>query len=218
MAKDTVGLNDEIDLIDLIRTIIKYKKTYIFFGLIGLFLSLVFTYQHEQQFSTNFKIHVGHPAFNATTLINSSIIQEKLNDSELNEEKLPRFTFNKNTNVFNIISTEEDVSEFINNFAVEALTKELNFLKDYAEKYLGFDDKPVIINQNDATNILLMNNKDIAKINTDDIAKNLTISLSETKAIYPAPLKHGLIGLFLSLLLAFFCMLILVLMPYLKSR
>ena len=63
MANNTRSYDDEIDLIELVQVFLSHKTKYIVLGIIGLILGLVYTFQHEPRFETQFKVHVGHPAF-----------------------------------------------------------------------------------------------------------------------------------------------------------
>ena len=225
MAKNTPAFEDEIDLIELVRVFITHKTKYILLGFIGLTLGLIYTFQHEPRFETEFKIHVGHPVFTNKSLIYSSAVQEKLNASELKPRRLPHYSFNKKTELFSVISVTSDVSQFVTQMITDAMQQELIQLKEVAISFEGFDNKPVILNifdnkpviLNNNNNILTWTNKDIAKLKLDQVLQTLKISFNEPKTLYPKPFKHGTIGLFVGLMAAFLWMLVVMLARQLRS-
>ena len=81
-------------------------------------------------------------------------------------------------------------------------TEELVDLKRIAGSFEGFDDKPVILNNYNLT----WTNQDIAKLNSEQVAQSIKVSFGEPEVLYPKPLKHGVIGIFIGLVLAFLWM------------
>ena len=212
MAKNTRSYDDEIDLIELVQIFLTHKNKYILLGLVGLMLGLVFTFQHEPRFETEFKVHVGYPAFSNQFLIGSSAVQVLLDESELNKKKLPHYSFNKKTQLFTVTTATEGASQVVSEVFSNALQQEIVKLKSIATSFEGFDNKPVILNNN-----LTWTNKDIAKLNPDQVVQSLKISFSEPKILYPKPGKHGVIGIFVGLVLAFLWMVAAILTRQLKS-
>ncbi len=202
MAKNTFSYDDEIDLVEVAQVFLTHKMKYIVLGIVGLILGLVYTFQHEPRFETQFKIHVGHPAFTNVFLIQSSAVQELLNVSVLNQNILPHYHFNQKTNLFTVTTEAESATEIVNEVFNDAMRRELMQLKEVAGSFEGFDTKPVILNNNNNNNIS-WTNQDIAKLNLDQVIQSLVISFSEPKSLYPEPLKHGLVGLLIGLALAF---------------
>ncbi|MDC6486951.1 Wzz/FepE/Etk N-terminal domain-containing protein [Methylophilaceae bacterium] len=209
MAKNTRSYDDEIDLIQLIQVFLTHKMKYIVLGIVGLILGLVYTFQHEPRFETQFKVHVGHPAFSNEFLTKSSAVQELLNASELNQNILPRYQFNEKTNLFTVTTEAQAATEVVTELFTEALKQELMQLKQVAESFEGFDNKPVILNNNNNNddnnnnNNVTWTNQDMAKLNIEQVVQTLKISFSEPKVLYPQPFKHGAIGIFVGLLLGF---------------
>ena len=218
MAKNTPISDDEINLIELIEVFLTHKIKYIALGIVGLSLGLVYTFQQEQHFETTFKVNNGHPAFSNDFLINSAGVQEILNISELNKEIIPHFSFNKKTQLFNVITKTDDVSQEITDLLTEALIQELGNLKRIAGSFEGFDDKSVILNNNNYGSNLTWTNADIAAINVEQVAGAFKVSFSKPKILYPDPLKYGAIGVFFGLVLAFFLMMADILMRQLKKK
>ena len=223
MAKTTPTSDDEIDLIELIEVFIKHKGKFIILGIVGLGLGLAYTFQHEPRFETDFKVNVGHPAFSNSFLINSAGVQEILNKSELNKKTLPNYSYNKKTHLFKVITKTDDVSQGVTDLFTEALMQELDTLKMIAGSFEGFDDKPVILNNNNNnrtsnSNNLTWTNQDIAKLNPEQVAQSFKVIFSEPEVLYPKPLKHGVIGIFIGLVLAFFWMMADILMRQLKKK
>jgi LPS O-antigen subunit length determinant protein (WzzB/FepE family) len=202
MAKNTRSYDDEIDLIQLIQVFLTHKMKYIVLGIVGLILGLVYTFQHESRFETQFKVHVGHPAFSNVFLTKSSAVQELLNASELNQNILPHYQFNQKANLFTVTTEVEAATEVVNEVFNGAMRQELMQLKQVAGSFEGFDNKPVILNNNNNNNIT-WTNQDMAKLNPDQVIQSLKISFSEPKALYPQPFKHGAIGIFIGLVLGF---------------
>ena len=217
MAKNTRSYDDEIDLIELVQIFLTHKNKYILLGLFGLMIGLVFTFQHEPRFETEFKVHVGHPAFSNQFLIGSSAVQVLLDESELNKKTLPHYSFNKKTKLFTVITATESARQVVSEIFTNALQQEIATLKDIATSFEGFDNKPVIINNNNNNNNLTWTNKDIATLDPEEVIQSLGFSFSEPKILYPKPLKHGVIGVFVGLVLAFLWMLAAILTRQLKS-
>jgi len=216
MAKNTRSYDDELDLIELIQLFLTHKMKYIALGIVGLILGLVYTFQHEPRFETEFKIHVGHPAFTNEFLIYSSAVQELLNASELNQNILPHYQFNQKTDLFTVTTEVEAATEVVNEVFNGAMRQELMQLKEVAGSFEGFDNKPVILNNNN--NNMTWTNQDMAKLNPDQVIQSLKISFSEPKALYPQPFKHGAIGIFVGLLLGFVWMLSIILISELSRH
>ena len=215
MAKNTRSYDDELDLIELIQLFLTHKMKYIALGIVGLILGLVYTFQHGPRFETEFKIHVGHPAFTNEFLIYSSAVQELLNASELNQNILPHYQFNQKTDLFTVTTEVEAATEVVNEVFNGAMRQELMQLKEVAGSFEGFDNKPVILNNN---NNMTWTNQDMAKLNPDQVIQSLKISFSEPKALYPQPFKHGAIGIFVGLLLGFVWMLSIILISELSRH
>ena len=218
MAKNTRSYDDELDLIELIQLFLTHKMEYIALGIVGLILGLVYTFQHGPRFETEFKIHVGHPAFTNAFLIESSAVQELLNASELNQNILPRYQFNQKTTLFTVTTEVKAATEVVNEVFNVAMRQELKHLKEVAQSFEGFDNKPVILNNNDNNNNITWTNQDMAKLNPDQVIQSLWVSFSKPKILYPKPLIHGVIGFFVGLVLAFLWMLAAILTRQLKSK
>ena len=219
MAKNTSISDDEINLIELIEVFLAHKAKFIILGIVGLSLGLVYTLLHEPRFETDFKVNVGHPAFSKDFLINSADVQEILNKSELNEKMIPNYSYNKKTQLFNVTTKTDDVSQGVTDFLTEALMRELGDLKKIAESFDGYDNKPVILNKNNnSNNNLTWTNKDIAKLNLEQVTQSVKVSFGEPKVLYPKPLKHGVVGIFVGLVLAFLWMMADILMRQLKKK
>jgi len=127
-------------------------------------------------------------------------VQELLNASELNQNILPHYQFNQNTGLFTVVTKTQAATEVVNEAFTEALRQKLIDLKRVAESFEGFDNKPVILNNN---NNVTWTNQDMAKLNPDQVIQSLKISFSEPKALYPQPFKYGAIGIFIGLFLGF---------------
>jgi len=221
MAKTTPISDDEIDLIELIQIFLTHKGKFIILGIVGLSLGLAYTFQHEPRYETDFKVIVGHPAFSSSFLINSAGVQEILNTSELNKKTLPNYSFNKKTQLFKVTTKTDDSSQGVTDLFTEAMMQELDNLKKIAGSFQGFDSNQVILNNNnnnDNNNNLTWTNQDIAKLNPEQIAQKIKVSFGEPKVLYPKPLKHGVIGIFIGLVLAFFWMMADILVRQLKKK
>ena len=187
MTKKMTIYDDEIELIELIKFFISHKIKFIILGIIGLCFGLGYTFWHESRFETEFKIHIGHPAFSSSLLINSSSVQEILNISELNIDIIPRYKRNKKTEIFSVTTFTDDPSTFVTKMLTDALNQELFKLKNIATSFEGFDSKPVILNYN---NNLTWTNQDIAKLDQNEVIQSLKVSFGKSKVLYPKPMKH----------------------------
>jgi len=219
MAKNTSINDDEIDLIELIEVFLTHKAKFIILGIVGLSLGLVYTLLHEPRFETDFKVNVGHPAFSNDFLINSASVQEILNTSELRKEKLPNYSFNKKTQLFSVITQTDDLSQGVADLFNEAMSQELDNLKKVAGSFEGFDKNQVILNNNNNdNNNLTWTNQDIAKLNPEQVAQSIKVSFGGPEVLYPKPLKHGVIGIFIGLVLAFFWMMADIVVRQIKKK
>lgn len=220
MAKNTPIYDDEIDLIELLQVVIAHKAKYIILGLVGLVLGCVYTFGHEPRFATSFKVHLGHPAFDSNFLINSAEVQDLLNRSELDKSLIPSFSFNPKTQVFEVVTATDEVQVAVTQIFTEALDRELSTLKIAAKNFRGFNDKPPVIinNNNNNNNNLTWTNQDIAKLDSGAVLQSLTLSFGQPKGVYPDPVKHGLIGLIVGLILGFVWMITGMLVANLRQR
>ena len=217
MAKNTPTYDDEIDLIELVQVFLTHKTKFIILGIVGLSLGLAYTFQLEPRYETDFKVIVGHPAFSNDFLVNSAAVQDILNISELNKKIIPSYSFNKKTQLFNVTTTTDDVSQGVTDLLTEALMQELDTLKRIAGSFEGYDSNQVILNNNNDNN-LTWTNQDIAKLNPEQVAQSVKVSFGEPKVLYPKPLKHGVKGIFMGLVLAFFWMMADILVRQLKKK
>jgi LPS O-antigen subunit length determinant protein (WzzB/FepE family) len=220
MAKNTSTNDYEIDLIKLIQVFLTHKAKFIILGIVGLSLGLVYTLLNEPRFETEFKINVMHPAFSNNFLINSAGVQEILNTSQLNEKIIPHFSFNTKTQLFNVTTKTDDVSQGVTDLFTEAMRQELGFLKKIAGSFEGFDKNKIILNNNNYnySASLTWNNQDIAKLNPEEVSQSVKVSFSEPEVLSPKPLKYGVIGIFMGLVLAFFWMMADILVRQLKKK
>ncbi len=68
-----------------------------------------------------------------------------------------------------MISVTSDVSQVVTQVINDAMQQELIQLKEVADSFEGFDNKPVILNNNNLT----WTNKDIAKLKPDQVFANI---------------------------------------------
>lgn len=54
------------------------------------------------------------------------------------------------------------------------------------DSFEGFDKKPVILNNNNLT----LTNRDMAKLNPEEVVQSIKISFNKSKVLYPKPFKH----------------------------
>lgn len=218
MAKTAPSYDDEIDLIELIQVFLAHKTKFILLGVVGLALGLVFTFSMKPLFEVNFKIAFDHPIFSVGQLINSAGVQRLLNDSELNEGLHPHYSYNKKKQTFTTISETDEISSVVEDtFRKLAETYINNYLRATEKFTLEGSNQSYIVDLNKYPNILL-DKDNIANISAEDILKNFSISFSKIKPTYPKPLKHGVIGIFVGLVLAFLWMLTAILMRQLKKK
>jgi len=217
MAKTAPSYDDEIDLIELIQVFLAHKTKFILLGVVGLALGLVFTFSMKPLFEVNFKIAFDHPIFDKEQLINSAGVQRLLNDSELNEGLHPHYSYNIKKKTFTTISETDEISSVVEDtFRKLAETYINNYLRAMEKFTLEGNNQSYIVDLNKYPNILL-DKDNIANISAEDILKNFSISFSKIKPTYPKPLKHGVIGVFVGLVLAFLWLLAAILTRQLKS-
>lgn len=217
MAKVAPQYDDEIDLIELIQVFWAHRLKYFILGILGLVLGLVYTHQHTPIYSINLKVHVGHPAFTTDTLINSSGFQTILNACEVSGQ-MPCYQFNKKTRVISVNHLKsEDLIDLISSQLSAALLKEADMIIQAAQQFKGQSQSVTIINNNNNNNIS-WTNQDLAQLNAGDVVKTLTISFGNTAALYPNPIKHGTIGMFIGLFVSFLWMLGCILIGQLREK
>lgn len=207
MVKNTPSLHNEMGLIDLINAFFTHKTKYIILGIIGLILGLVYTFLHEPRIETQFKIRIGHPIFNNEFIFQSSSLHHLLDSSALNQTILPQYKFNERTHLFSVTDSTEPLPEFVTKVFSDALRQDLLHLKQIAANYEGFDDKTnyknLYYDKNNYNNFISWTNKDIAKLNIEQVVQSIKISFRDPISHYPNPFKHGVIGLVIGLVLAF---------------
>lgn len=199
MAKNTPSLDDQIDLIRIIRFLIAHKAKFISLGILGLALGIFYAFQLEPRFETKFKIHVGHPIILDDFLINSSDVQKMLDSNELNNQILPNYRFNKKTKLFTVITKTKDELQDISEQLTDAMKKELIKLTKTASTLEKFDQNPI----NNRNKLLTWTNQDIVKMDIDQVVQTLSVNFNNPKLLNSSPGKLGVVGLFLGLVLAF---------------
>ena len=215
MAKTTPTSDDEIDLIGLIEVFLIHKAKFVLLGTVGLLLGLGYSYQHEPRYETQFKVVVGHPVFTTNNLINSTSIQVLLDTSELNRGKFPNYSYNKKKKVFAVVTKGGEVPNMVTETFKNALKEQVVKIKQQAQDFKGFDNNQVIINHRAG---LQFSNQDLAKLNSDKVLSSFNLSFGSPKALYPKPLKHGVIGIFVGLILAFLWMMADIVVRQLKKK
>jgi LPS O-antigen subunit length determinant protein (WzzB/FepE family) len=209
MAKPSI--DDEIDLIELIQIFWQHRFKFIVMGLLGLCLGLSFSFHHKPEFTTDFRFTLTHPIINDMLLIESGFFQKKLNDSSLNPGILPAYTMDKKTKKFTLRSDTNEVYTVIESMLLEILTQEIMQYKLIAGKAQDNANMQIrYINKNN-DNLINFTNADIANISVQDVISGLMVSISKTKAVYPNPLKHGLVGIFIGLIIGFMWMVLAIL-------
>ena len=217
MAKNTTTSDNEIDLIELIQVIITHKAKFIILGIVGLSLGLAYTLQHEPTFRTDFKVIIGHPAFSNDFLINSAKVREILNTSELNKNRVPSYSFDKKTQLFKVTTSIDDASQVVSDLFTSALKEEIRILQMVTASFKGLDTTQIIRDKHDLST-MSWTNQDIAKLNPEQLVQSLIINYSKPKVLYPKPLKHGVIGIFIGLVLALLWMMADILVRELKKK
>ena len=97
-----------------------------------------------------------------------------------------------------------------------ALQQQVVKIKQLAQEFEeGLNNTQTIVNN---ANGLQFNNQDLAKLNSDKVLSSFNLSFGSPKTLYPKPLKHGVIGIFIGLVLAFLWMMADILMRQLKKK
>ena len=214
MTKNTSSFDDQIDLIRIIRLFIAHKAKFITLGIFGLAFGIFYAFQLEPRFETKFKIHVGHPIILDNFLINSSDVQEMLDSSELNNQILPNYKFNKKAKLFTVITKTKDELQDVTEQLTDAMKKELIKLTKTASTFEKFDQDPI----NNKNALLTWTNQDIVNMDVDQVVQTLSVNFSEPKLLNSSPGKYGVVGFFLGLVLAFAWMFSQLLICQLKKK
>ena len=220
MAKPS--MDDEIDLIELIQIFWQHRIKFIVMGLLSLILGLSFSYTHEPEYTTEFSFSLGHPMIKNEVLAQSALLQKTLNDSNLNPGILPNYSYKNKTEIYSVRSNKSDIQATVESLLIESLTQEIKQIKLVAGKVQGVASNQVIIinknnNNNNKEGLVNFTNADLANLSAQDVLSNLHVSFSSTKALYPHPFKHGLIGIFIGLVLGFIWMVLAILISKMNA-
>ena len=115
--------NEEVDLVDVINTIIDHKKKYFIGIFLGLTIGLIYTYATPPLYSTLFKVTVSHSGIGTGFLLKSGGIKSMLDDSQLNKDKFPNISLNKKSGIFTVVSKTNSISDSINSKFKKYCTK-----------------------------------------------------------------------------------------------
>lgn len=207
-----LSIDDEIDLIELIQIFWLHRIKFIVMGLLGLIVGLSFTFTHEPVFSTDFKFYLGHPYLNNKVLTQSALLHKTLNDSTLNPDILPNYSLDQKTKTYTVRSNKVEVRASVESLLIKTLTEELKQIKLVASNAQGSTSRQVlIINDENDKGLSYFNNADLANLSEQDVISGLEVSFSITKPLYPNPVKHGVIGFFIGLILGFMWMVLAIL-------
>jgi hypothetical protein len=215
MAKPS--MDDEIDLIELIQIFWQHRIKFIVMGLLGLILGLSLSFTHEPEYTTDFSFTLGHPLLKNEVLAESALLQKTLNDSNLNPGILPNYSYHKKTQTYTVRSNTTDIQATVEPLLIESLTQELKQIKLVAGKVQGSAGKQVIIINNNKEGLVNFTNADLANLSAQDVLSSLHVSFSPTKALYPHPFKHGLIGIFIGVVVGFVWMVLAILMSKMNT-
>ena len=200
MAKPS--MDDEIDLIELIQIFWQHRIKFIVMGLLGLILGLSLSFTHEPEYTTEFGFNLGHPMLKNEVLAKSALLNKTLDDSNLNPDILPNYSYKKKTQTYTVRSNTADIKASVESLLIESLAQELKQIKLVAGKVQGSAGRQVII-INNKEGLVNFSNADLANLSAQDVISSLHVSFSPTKVLYPRPFKHGLIGIFIGLALGF---------------
>lgn len=216
MAKPS--MDDEIDLIELIQIFWQHRIKFIVMGLLGLILGLSLSFTHEPEYTTDFSFTLAHPLLKNEVLAESALLQKTLNDSNLNPGILPNYSYHEKTQTYTVRSNTADIQATFESLLIESLTQELKQIKLVAGKVQGGAGKQVIIiNNKKEEGLVKFTNADLANLSAQDVLSSLHVSFSPTKALYPHPFKHGLIGIFIGLVVGFVWMVLAILMSKMNT-
>ena len=109
----------------------------------------------------------------------------------------------------------DEVQNMVTETFENALKQEVVKIKQLAQDFKGFDNNTIIVNNKIG---LQFNNQDLAKLNSDQVLSSFNLSFGSPKTLYPKPLKHGVIGIFIGLVLAFLWMMADILVRQLKKK
>ena len=214
MAKPS--MDDEIDLIELTQIFWQHRIKFIVMGLLGLILGSSFSFTHEPEYTTEFSFSLGHPMIKNEALAQSALLQKTLNDSNLNPGILPNYSYNNKTEIYSVRSNKSDIQATVESLLIESLTQEVEQIKLVAGKVQGVASKQVIIINNEE-GLVNFTNADLTNLSAQDVLSNLHVSFSSTKALYPHPFKHGLIGVFIGLIFGFMWMVLAILISKMNA-
>ena len=207
--------DDEIDLFDVISTLLFHRTKFIVAGLIGLLSGLTYSLLQPVDYEQKFIVSFITPMFNENVAINAPSIARWLNDSRLNGGVRPSLSFNKKTNTFTLLASENDSTELVKARFREAVATNIEHYKSLALSSEGLEGHQVILN---SSNNISWRNKDIGKADTAALLDQLEISFGAAKKISPNPTKFCSLGLILGLVFGFLWMLGSITLLQLKTR
>jgi hypothetical protein len=206
MKKEDKFQNNDNDFTEIIHAIIQHKFKFISLCLLGFIFGLgvtYYTYQEKPKYKTFFKYNLSYPGFDNDFLYDSNLFQKKLNEGELNSKIIPSYRHDKRRNQISVITHSDDVYDPVVSMLQDALKIEIKKLKELA-KTLNTNEPAYIISNSKAKGVnLRWTNQDIAKIDSKEVIDSLEVAFSQTKTLYPHPMKYGLIGAFIGLVSSF---------------
>ena len=220
MVKETKLDDVEINLIEIIRIFWSHKYKYLIMGVVGIIISLVYLNENKITFTTTFKPSLSHPFVSIDLLYETQEIKQLINNSELNQSKLPYYKFIPKTRIFRVTSEYKINQDEVKSLLSDALRNELQKYKTLAiekktpdevisanSKYKAFVNGMIFQRQvgNRKPMNFVTTNQDIAKMNIDDVINSLEVSFGAPIEVKPP--KKWIFGFFAGLILAFFWML-----------
>ena len=141
MANKAQLSKNEIRFFELIVLIWDHKAKFLMLGTIGFIIGLILVHQqdeHYPKFETKFKLFVGHPYVTNSYANYSAMVGKTLNDSALNKDTLPYYSYNPKDGIFTVVTDEEDIHETVIMFFKKALRSELNYIKNGGKCFNGW--------------------------------------------------------------------------------
>ena len=202
MLKNKKQNEDDIQLIELFMIFWKYKITFALLMVIGLILGVAFSYQQVTRYETLFNVILGHPAYKDSLLLSSSNFQNLLSERELNPRKMPRLSIQKSNTEGMVTLKIESLSplnhEEIRMKFKKIIAAELEQQKSYA--FIEMDKTKNFFVRGELSSSLPASV--LSTIPVDEILRKYSINFSSSQKVGPNPIKYGILGMSVGLLLA----------------
>lgn len=190
--------DDNFGLIEITASLLKNKKLAVKFILAGAIIALVYTFSIEPQKSVRFSITYGPTLVDDDMMIKTKYIGELLTRSKLKNKTLPHLRNTRGQFIYKDVAIDTElIRKNVKNSLIIDLKKILAGAK--RNPVLNYSSPP----RNFSSTKLLLLAQVIDEDYIEMVDKNLTITFSTIKNVFPRPFFHSIVGGILGFLFFF---------------